>query len=183
MFILPYLISSAYFWRLLPPLPRLALSLALSAKVIIESPIPVFLLFYSGVDVRILNTADFQEISGGSATGVNPLAILPEGPIPADIGKVSLLATLPLLSNDIASYLPVPLSISVGRRPVLLFAGACACAGGFWAAASSSLDSHLAARAVQGLGVVAWLLLLVFLPETRWMRSKKELSTISYPYV
>jgi hypothetical protein len=77
--------------------------LALSAEVIIGSLIPLFLLFYSGVDVRILNTADFRTISGGSATGVNPFAILPPGVIPADIEKVSMLATVPLLSNGIAS--------------------------------------------------------------------------------
>jgi preprotein translocase subunit SecY len=78
-------------------------ALALSAEVIIGGLIPLFLLFYSGVDVRILNTADFRAISGGSATGVNPFAILPAGVIPADIEKVSMLATVPLLSNGIAS--------------------------------------------------------------------------------
>ena len=30
-----------------------------------------------------------------------------------------------------------------------------------------------------GLGVIAWLLLVVFLPETRWNRSKEELSMAS----
>ncbi len=30
-----------------------------------------------------------------------------------------------------------------------------------------------------GLGVIAWLLLIVFLPETRWNRSKEELSMAS----
>ncbi|KAK3381974.1 major facilitator superfamily domain-containing protein [Podospora didyma] len=214
-------------------------SLALSAEVIIGSLIPVFLLYYSGVDVHILNTADFAKISGGSATGVNPFAILPKGVIPADIAKISMLATVPLLANGIASYFLVPLSIAIGRRPVLLFAGVCAWAGGIWAGTSTSLESHLAARSIQGLGagavealipliiqdivfihqrnramsaivssqgiiitglgiaapyiasnydwrwlyfitsgvgIAAWLLLLVFLPETRWMRSKEELS-------
>jgi hypothetical protein len=42
-------------------------------------------------------------MSGGSATGVNPFAIIPPGVIPADIEKVSMLATVPLLSNGIAS--------------------------------------------------------------------------------
>lgn len=32
-----------------------------------------------------------------------------------------------------------------------------------------------------GLGVIAWLLLIVFLPETRWNRSKEELSMASPP--
>ncbi|KAH8899837.1 MFS general substrate transporter [Thozetella sp. PMI_491] len=214
-------------------------SLALSAEIIIGSLIPVFLLFYSGVDVRILNTADFQKISGGSSTGVNPFAIIPQGVVPADIGKISLLATIPLITNGIASYLLVPLSIAIGRRPVLLFAGACAWAGGLWAGLSSSLDQHLLARAVQGLGagavealipliiqdivfihqrnkamstivssqgiiitalgvispyiasnydwrwlyyitaglgILAWFMIIALVPETRWMRSKEELT-------
>ncbi|KXX80830.1 hypothetical protein MMYC01_201868 [Madurella mycetomatis] len=214
-------------------------SLALSAEVIVGSLIPLFLLYYSGVDVRILNTVDFRAISGGSATGVNPFAIIPPGVVPADIERVSMLATIPLLSNGIASYFFVPLSIAIGRRPVLLFAGVCAWVGGLVAATSTSLDAHLAARAMQGLGagavealiplilqdmvfihqrnkamaavvssqgivitalgtvtpyiasnhdwrwlyyitsgfgIGAWILLFVFVPETRWARSKEELS-------
>lgn len=133
----------------------------------------------------------------------------------------------------------MPLSISIGRRPVLLFCGVLAWSGGYWAGFSRSLESHIAARCMQGIGagavealipltvqdlvfihqrnramssiwatqgliivsigiaspvivvnlswrylyyissslaVVAWLLLCVFLPETRWERSKEELS-------
>lgn len=77
--------------------------MALASEIIIASLIPVFLLYYSGVDVRILNTADFRAISRGSATGVNPFAVLPPGVIPADIEKISMLAAIPLLSNGIAS--------------------------------------------------------------------------------
>lgn len=69
--------------------------------------------------------------------------------------KVALLASLPLLMNGIASYFLVPLSIAVGRRPVLLVVGVLAWAGGFWASYSTSLPSHLAARAFQGLGAGA----------------------------
>ncbi|KAB5566134.1 major facilitator superfamily transporter [Coniochaeta sp. 2T2.1] len=130
-------------------------SLALSAEIVIGGLIPVFLLEYSGVDPRILNMADFKQISGGSAAGVNPFAILPPGVIPADIAKITLLATIPQLTNGIASYLLIPLSIAIGRRPILLFAGTCAWAGGFWAAMSTSLDDHIAARAIQGLGTGA----------------------------
>ena len=211
----------------------------MSAEIVIGALIPVFLLEYSGVDPRILNTADFQKISGGSAAGVNPFAILPPGVIPVDIVKITMLATIPQLTNGIASYLLVPLSIAIGRRPILLFAGACAWVGGFWAAMSNSLDEHIAARAIQGLGagalealipliiqdmvfihqrnkamstivssqgiiitalgiaspyiasnfswrwlyyvtsgfgVLAWLGLVIFVPETRWKRSAAELS-------
>ncbi|KAK9778034.1 putative Major facilitator superfamily domain-containing protein [Seiridium cardinale] len=213
-------------------------SLALSAEVIIGALIPVFLLEYSGVDPRILNDVDFVANSHGSIN-FNPLAVVPPGVVPADLGQVSLLATIPLLANGIASYFLVPLSIAIGRRPVLLLTGACAWIGGLWAGLSTSLESHMAARALQGLGagavealiplivqdimfihqrnkamsavvssqgiiiiglgiaapyvaanftwrilyfvtsgfgILAWGLMIAFLPETRWKRGKEELS-------
>jgi hypothetical protein len=52
--------------------------------------------------VKIHNTADFNAISGGSATGVNPFAIIPPEVVPADAEKMLMLATVPLLSNGIA---------------------------------------------------------------------------------
>jgi predicted MFS family arabinose efflux permease len=57
--------------------------------------------------------------------------------------------------NGISSYFLVPLSIAVGRRPVLLVCGVLVWVGGFWAGASNSLASHLGARAVQGIGAGA----------------------------
>lgn len=71
------------------------------------------------------------------------------------IWKVSLLASLPLLTNGISSYFLVPASIAVGRRPVLLFCGIMAWVGGYWAGVSQSLGSHLAARCFQALGAGA----------------------------
>jgi MFS family permease len=68
---------------------------------------------------------------------------------------VALLASLPLLVNGVSSFLLVPLSIGIGRRPVLLFAGVMAWSGGLWAGFSTSLESHLAARCFQGLGAGA----------------------------
>lgn len=213
-------------------------SLALSAEVIIGSLIPVFLLEYSGVDPHLLNNFDFVANSHGNAN-FNPISVVPAGVVPADLGKVSMLATVPLLTNGLASYLLVPLSIAIGRRPVLLLTGMLAWIGGLWAGFSTSLNQHLMARALQGLGAgavealiplivqdmmfihkrnkamsavvssqgiiiiglgilapylavtqtwrwlyyitsgtgfVAWLLLIAFLPETRWMRSNEELS-------
>ncbi|KAI1840992.1 hypothetical protein JX265_012869 [Neoarthrinium moseri] len=213
-------------------------SLALSAEVIIGSLIPVFLLEYSGVDPRILNNVDFVASSKGSVD-FNPLSVIPPGVMPADLHEVSLLATIPLIANGVASYFLVPLSIGMGRRPVLLFTGALAWIGGLWAGTSTTLHSHLAGRALQGLGagavealiplivqdimfihqrnramsavvssqgiiiialgiaapyvsanftwrilyyatsgfgILAWGLLIAFLPETRWRRSQEELS-------
>lgn len=198
----------------------------------------MFLLEYSGVDPRVLNNVDFVANAHGSIN-FNPLAVVPEGVVPADLGKVSLLATIPLLANGIASYFLIPLSIAIGRRPVLLLTGACAWIGGLWAGLSTSLESHMAARALQGLGagavealiplivqdimfihqrnkamsavvssqgiiiialgvaapyvaanftwrilyfatsglgILAWGLMIAFLPETRWTRGKGELT-------
>ncbi|SPO05542.1 uncharacterized protein DNG_08229 [Cephalotrichum gorgonifer] len=214
-------------------------SLGLSAEIVIGALLPVFLLEYSGVDPRILNDVDFVARSGGDGMRLNPMSVVPPGVTPVPIGRIALLAAIPALGNGIASYFLVPLSVAVGRRPVLLFAAACAWAGGLWAGFSTSLKHHLAARAIQGLGVgavealiplivhdmvfihqrnkamslvistqglviialgvaapyiaanyswrwlyyitsgfgiLAWLLLIVGLPETRWKRSREELS-------
>lgn len=59
------------------------------------------------------------------------------------------------LTSGYQSYFLVPLTIAIGRRPVLLATGAMAWSGGLWAGYSTSLDSHLAARAFQGLGAGA----------------------------
>lgn len=197
----------------------------------------MFLLEYSGVDPRILKTED---LSSSSKQGFNPLSVIPPGVVPADIGQVSLLATIPLITNGVASYLLIPLSVAIGRRPVLILTGASAWIGGVVAGFSANLGTHLVGRALQGLGAgtvealiplivqdtmfihqrnkamsavvssqgifiialgfaapffavnytwrilyyltsglgfIAWVLLIFFLPETRWMRSSEELST------
>lgn len=130
-------------------------SLALSAEVIIGSLIPIFLLEYAGVDPTTIRDIDFVAASGGKGTQLNPLAVIPQGVKPPSLEEVSMLATIPLLTNGIASYLLVPLSIAIGRRPVLLLTAVLAWAGGLWAGLSTSLESHLAARAVMGLGAGA----------------------------
>jgi len=215
-------------------------SIALAAELVITGLLPVFILEYSGVDPRILNSVDFVAQTGGNGLALlNPLAVVPPGVRPAPLDKVALLVTVPLLTNGVASYFLVPLSTAVGRRPVILFAAVCAWVGGLAAGFSNSLTGHIAARAVQGLGagavealiplivqdmcfihqrnkamsavlasqgivllslgiaapylaakftwryiyfitsglgVLAFLLLCAFVPETRWTRSKEELS-------
>jgi len=85
---------------------------------------------------------------------LNPLEVLAGlgGP---PLWKISLLASLPLLTNGVSSYFLVPLSISIGRRPVLLACGVLAWSGGFWAAMSHSLNTHIAARCLQAIGAGA----------------------------
>ncbi|KAK2067333.1 hypothetical protein P8C59_001084 [Phyllachora maydis] len=129
-------------------------ALALSAEAIIGAMVPVFVLEYTGIDPRLLGSIDINALAPAGTINLDPLQILAGlgGP---PIWKVSLLSSAPLLVNGIASYVLVPLSIAVGRRPVLLFAGLLAWLGGFWAGLSHDLDSHLAARCLQGFGAGA----------------------------
>lgn len=129
--------------------------MALSAEIIIGSLIPIFLLEYAGLDPTTIRDIDFVAASGGKGTELNPLAVIPAGVTPPSLERVSMLATIPLITNGIASYFLVPLSIAIGRRPVLLLTAVLAWAGGLWAGLSTSLDSHLAARAMMGLGAGA----------------------------
>jgi MFS family permease len=215
-------------------------ALALSAESIIAALIPVFALEYSGINPKILGSIDLSSLGPPGVVNLNPLSLL-SGLGGPPLWKISLLASLPLLTNGISSYFLVPLSISIGRRPVLLFCGILAWSGGFWAGFSKSLESHIAARCVQGIGagavealipltvqdlvfihqrnramssiwatqgliivslgiaspvivvnlswrylyyitatlaVVAWFCLVAFLPETRWQRTKEELSML-----
>ncbi len=129
-------------------------ALALSAETIIGALVPVFVLEYAGIDPSILSQVDVSAFSPPGVVNLNPLSVLAglSGP---PLSQVALLSSIPLLVNGIASYMLVPLSIALGRRPVLLFAGCLAWAGGFWAGFSQSLYSHLAARCFQGLGAGA----------------------------
>lgn len=129
-------------------------ALALASEFIIGALVPVFVLEYSGLDPKILGDLDLSLLGPPGSINLNPFELL-SGLGGPPLWRVSLLSSLPLLMNGIASYLLVPLSIAVGRRPVLLFVGVMAWAGGLWASFSKSLASHLAARAFQGLGAGA----------------------------
>lgn len=125
-------------------------ALGLTAETIIGSLMPVFALQYAGLDPHIISTLDLSSFIP-KGKHVNPLALLGDLPGPP-FWKISLLSSLPILSNGIASYFLVPLSIAIGRRPVLIGCGVLTWVGGMWAALSTSLDTHLAARCLQGLG-------------------------------
>ena len=213
-------------------------SLSMSADFVVGGLLPVFLLEYSGVDPKeVLPKADLKG-------NPSPLAVIPPGVVPVSLYQVTLLQTLPSLSNCVAAYFLVPLSLAIGRRPVLLVTAMCSWIGGFWAGYSNSLQSHLAARIIHGLGsatvegllplimqdmvfihqrnrsiaaimacqgpimtifgiispyialhyswrwiywitsyagILAWVGLIFFVPETRKMRSKQELSESTTP--
>jgi MFS family permease len=129
-------------------------ALALSAEAIIGALVPVFVLEYAGIDPKILNQIDVTALAPPGTVKLDLLESLAGlgGP---PLYQVALLSSLPLLVNGISSYFLVPLSIAVGRRPVLLFAGLLAWTGGLWAGFSNSLPSHLGARCFQGLGAGA----------------------------
>lgn len=131
-------------------------ALALSAEAIVGALVPIFVLEYAGIDPKILGQIDLSTLSltGPGGKPADPIQLLSSlgGP---PISKVDLISTLPILVNGVASYILVPLSIAVGRRPVILFAGVMAWAGGLWAGFSTSLDSHIAARVFQGFGAGA----------------------------
>lgn len=128
--------------------------MALSAETIIGALTPVFALEYAGIDPKILDAIDIGKLGPPGAVNLNPLQLLASlgGP---PLWKISLLSTLPLLTNGISSYFLVPLSISIGRRPVMLVCGVLAWIGGFCAGLSRSLDTHIAARCVQAIGAGA----------------------------
>ncbi|ORY67310.1 major facilitator superfamily domain-containing protein [Pseudomassariella vexata] len=190
-------------------------ALALAAEATIGSLVPIFVLEYAGRNPKSLSSITHGSHKPGQIN-LNPLSVL-DGIGGEPISKVSLIASLPIIVNGVASFILVPLSIAVG----------------------TSLNSHLAARVCQGFGagavealialiiqdvmfihqrnkaislvgasqglivvslgvsapvivarlswrylywitasagVVAWLGLIAFVPETRWIRSSEELA-------
>lgn len=123
-------------------------SISLAAEIAIAGLTPVFLLEYSGVadPADVLKHADLKN-------NPDPTALIPPGATGGvSLSQISLLATIPLLSNGFATYLLVPLSTAIGRRPVLILTSTLAWTSGFWAGASTSLYSHIGARVFHGLG-------------------------------
>lgn len=121
--------------------------MALAAEIAVAGLTPVFLLEYSGVDAAaVLKTADLKN-------NPNPLALVPaDAPTQVSLSQIALLATIPMLSNGVATYLLVPLSMGIGRRPILMLTATLAWISGFWAGGSQSLTQHIAARVFHGLG-------------------------------
>lgn len=129
-------------------------ALALAAEIIIALMIPVFAMEYSNIDPSVLKDMNLAELGEPGVALADPMKVL-AGMGGPPLYKISFLASLPLLTNGISSYFLVPLSIAIGRRPVLLFCGVMAWGGGLWAGLSNGLDAHIAARCVQGLGAGA----------------------------
>ncbi|KAG4420730.1 hypothetical protein IFR04_006116 [Cadophora malorum] len=127
-------------------------AMAAAAELILGAMLPVFVIQYSPIgqyppSYKILQHIHLPE-------DVNSLRALEDlnqnaGP---PIWKTFLLASLPILMIGLSNFLFVPLAITFGRRPVVLVSGIIAIGGAVWAGHSTSLDSHLGARAIQAIG-------------------------------
>lgn len=109
--------------------------------------LPVFALQYAGIDPKLLLPLTKNGLPPG-----DPLKTLSELPNAPPIWHVYLLASLPVLIIGISNLIFVPMAISVGRRPVIIFSGVVAIIGCVWAGHSGSLGSHLGARSIQAIG-------------------------------
>jgi MFS family permease len=124
-------------------------ALAAAAELILGAMLPVFALYYAGINPKVLKSLSEN---GGLPAGSDPLKLLSELPGAPPIWQVYLLASLPVLVIGLANLALIPLAIAVGRRPVVLVTGCIAVAGAVWAGFSTSLETHIAARCVQAVG-------------------------------
>jgi MFS family permease len=138
-------------WRKATAIAVLCLfgAMASAAELILAALLPLFAFEYGGLDPNILCelTSLPPNVNGG--VDVNPLPDLGTGP---PLWKIYLIGSLPVLVIGLSNYLLVPLSIAIGRRPVILICGLLAWTAALWGGFSQSLDSHLAARSIQALG-------------------------------
>ncbi|KAH8895251.1 major facilitator superfamily transporter [Thozetella sp. PMI_491] len=124
-------------------------ALAASAELILGSMLSVFALEYSGVDPKIIKVLTETH---AFPKGVDPLVFLSQLPNAPPIWHTFLLGSLPLLAMGLSNIFLIPLAIAIGRRPVIIMCGLCAISGAVWAGHSQSLNSHIGARCLQGIG-------------------------------
>lgn len=134
--------------------------------------LPIFALEYAGIDPHLIRQTNTTTTAGVNATVTlaellvsqidRPVdVLLPTGTVLPAASQIALLAMVPLLVAAAAGYVLVSLSVAVGRRPVLLLAGASTWAGALWAGFSTSssalspLVQHVAARGVMAVGASA----------------------------
>ncbi|KAL1895655.1 hypothetical protein Sste5346_005125 [Sporothrix stenoceras] len=131
---------------------------------------PIFALQYAGVNPNAIQNATFTMSTTSSSVNLTATLspLVPSNTTLLPTSRLDMLTTVPLLTAAAASYIQIPLSVAVGRRPVLLLASLCAWVGALWAGLSSSgshaakaetmssaFQQHLAARALVGLGAGA----------------------------
>lgn len=141
-------------WRKILTISSVCLfgAMAIAPEAILAALLPVFVFEYAGIDPHVLDGlhSGLPQAKGGGVvvSGSGLLGGLGGPPY----WKITLISTLPVLVIGISNYLLVPLSIAIGRRPVIIVCGLLAWIGAIWAGKSTSLESHLGARSLQAIG-------------------------------
>ncbi|OBT64191.1 hypothetical protein VE03_06877 [Pseudogymnoascus sp. 23342-1-I1] len=94
-----------------------------------------------------------KRADGNSAAALE--AILANSPGAPTLQQINMLSSIPVLVVGLSNYILVPVSVAIGRRPVLIFCGILAWVCAIWAGFSTSLTSHLVARSFQAIGAGA----------------------------
>jgi MFS family permease len=119
---------------------------------------PVMSLVYNGEDPKMLNghhetiPAPKPGPYGQISANIDDMPSKPGNP---SAQAISMLGTLPAVFIGLSSFVSIPLSEALGRRPVMLGLSVMAFFPLLWAASSQSLPSHLAARCIQAFGAGA----------------------------
>jgi MFS family permease len=121
--------------------------------------IPVFIFEYSGLNPKLLNqmsgTIPAPPPGKHGHRSADMSKSFPTIPGKPTSSQVSLLGSLPSLFIGLANFITIPLANAIGRRPMILLSSGLAFVVLPWAATSTSLQSHLAARCIQALGTGA----------------------------
>jgi MFS family permease len=85
------------------------------------------------------------------ASGLGPIFSMVQASYPEAGHKTNDLLTYPTLLMGVGNLISMPMAMVIGRRPVFLFSMFVLILGGLWCALSTSLDSHIAGRAIMSL--------------------------------
>jgi hypothetical protein len=85
------------------------------------------------------------------ASGLGPIYSMVQASYPGAGNKTNDLLTYPTLLMGVGNLISMPMTMAIGRRPVFLFSMFVLILGGLWCSLSTSLNSHIAGRAIMSL--------------------------------
>ena len=85
------------------------------------------------------------------ASGLGPIFSMVKASYPDTGTRTNDLLTYPTLLMGIGNIFSMPVAMAVGRRPVFLLSMVILIAGGLWCSLSTSLNSHIAGRAIMSV--------------------------------
>lgn len=97
----------------------------------------------------------FVFLSNYTLTSISPILVAVIKHFDVDLTKGSYLITFNILSLGVGNLFWVPLSLKIGKRPVLVLSTAIFFAASIWAAVAASWGSLFGARIIQGFGASA----------------------------